>query len=84
MYCICIGNFYRRHDARHIEVAFCGSWWPDANCLVGKAYMQAVTVGCRINRHRFDAHFLAGSNDPEGNFPPIRDEYFFKHLYLKR
>jgi hypothetical protein len=48
----------------------------DANGFIGKLYVQAVLVGSRINGNGFDAHFAAGADDPEGNFPPVGDQYF--------
>ena len=41
--------------------------------------MEAFQVGLGVDGDRLDAEFLAGSNNPEGDFAAIRDEDFLEH-----
>ena len=38
--------------------------------------MHGVGIGGGMDRHRGDAHFLAGPDDPQGDFTTIGDEIF--------
>ena len=46
--------------------------------LVGEAHVEAVTVGRRVDRDRFDAHFAAGPDDAQGDFTAVSDENFLE------
>ena len=43
-----------------------------------------MSVGQRVDSHCIDAHFLAGTDDPEGDFAAVGNEYFVKQECLAR
>ena len=72
------GGHRRRQDGRHIQVAVLYRGRADADALVGKAHMKSLPVRLRKDRHRGDAHLLAGADDPHRDLAPVGDEYFCK------
>jgi hypothetical protein len=44
--------------------------------------MKAILVRCGINRNGIDAHFFAGSLNPQGDFTPVGNEYFLEQSLL--
>ena len=52
----------------------------DVHGLVGKANVERRAVGIRIDGHGADAHFATGAHDAQGNFAPVCNENFFKHI----
>jgi hypothetical protein len=41
--------------------------------------VEGFFIGGGVNGYRFYAHFFTGTDDAEGNFSAIGNEYFFKH-----
>jgi len=41
--------------------------------------VHGIDVGLGIDGHGFDVQFLAGTDDPDGNFTAIGYENFLKH-----
>ena len=74
-----IGDFGGTDDRLHVQIAFGARRRTDADALIGQLHMQCLTVGIRMHRHRFDAQFLAGADDPQGDFAAIGDQDFMKH-----
>ncbi len=75
-----IGDFGGGDDVDHVEVRILAGRRTDAHGLVGKAYVEAVFIGGGIDGHGFDAHFLARTNDTQGNLTAVCNQYFFEHV----
>jgi hypothetical protein len=74
-----IGDFGGADDGRNVEIAVAEAGRADADGLVGKAHVQRVAVGLAVDGDGANAQFLAGADDPQGDFAAIRDEDFVKH-----
>src|ERR1700730_8214650 len=74
-----IGDLRRGHDMRDVEVRIKTSRLSDAYRLVGEFDMQAFLIRRRVDRYGLDAHLSTGTNDPEGNFSSVGNQYLFKH-----
>jgi hypothetical protein len=46
--------------------------------FVGVADMGGVPVGVGVDGDGFNAQFMTGANNPQGNFPAIRHQQFLK------
>ena len=46
--------------------------------------MQAPGIRLGIYRNRFDTHPFTGSDDPDGNFAAIGNQYFLEHHNLSQ
>src|SRR5207253_10196564 len=71
-------DFSGRDDCRDVQVRQVGRRRTDANAFVGQTQMHQLFVGSRVNRDGLDAHFLAGAQDPQGNFTAVGDQDFFQ------
>src|SRR5207302_5539686 len=47
--------------------------------FVGEAHVQSIAVRFRINCHRGDIQFLAGTDHTQGDFTTIRYQYLAEH-----
>jgi len=74
-----IGDFGGADDAVNAQVTFGGRGFADADGLIGQLHMHGVDVGLGIDGHGFDIQFLAGPNDPDGDFAAIGYKNFLKH-----
>ena len=52
---------------------------PDADGLVRELHMERIHIRLGIHGQRFDAEFLAGADDPEGDLAAVGDEDFLEH-----
>ena len=52
--------------------------YPAAN--VRHLDMKSIFVCIRVDRSCLNSQFLTGTNNPDGNFSAIRNEYSFKHM----
>src|SRR5205823_6153692 len=73
-----VGDFRRADDGGDVEIAARALRRADADRLVGEAYVGAVAIGLRVNRHRLDSQLFAGGDDANGNFAPIGDQDLLK------
>jgi hypothetical protein len=71
-----VGDFGGADDRRNVQVAVASRRRADAQRFVGEAYMHQVTVGLRVNGDGADTEFLAGAQDPQGNFAAVGDHDF--------
>ena len=74
------GYFGSSNEGRNVEVALCGCGRADAHGFVGEFDVQAVFVGFGMDGDGGDAHFTAGSQDAQGDFAPVGDQYFFSMI----
>ena len=74
------GDLGRAQDVGNISVAESGVGRPDADLLVGCAYMRARRIGLRKDRHGLNAEFLTGPNHPERNLTAIGYQHFLEHV----
>jgi hypothetical protein len=65
-----LGNFNELIDSK---VAVTGGRRADMIGLISIANVGGVAVGVGVNGNGFDAQFMAGANDTQGNFSPIGD-----------
>ena len=63
-------------DALLIQIAVRGFCPADAHRLVRQGHMEGIPVRLRIHRHRGNAHFLAGPDDPDRDLAPVGNENF--------
>ena len=73
------GDFGSSNEGGNVEVALCGCGRADAHGFVSEFDVQAVFVGFRMDGDGGDAHFTAGTQDAQGDFAPVGDQYFFQH-----
>jgi len=74
------GALRRGHELFDVEVAPGGLGLAKEHGFVRLQDMQAEGVGLGIHGNRENPHFLAGPDDPEGNFAPVGNQHFFKHV----
>ena len=73
------GDLAGRDDGRKRQIALCRCWGADADRLVCHAHMHGIRIGGRMDGNGFNAHFTAGTHDPEGDFASVRDKDFIEH-----
>ena len=78
-----IGDFGRAQNPRDVPVTLVARRRPNAYIFIGSADVQRIGVGLRMNGHRLDPKFFAGTNDPKCDFAPICDEDFLKQCVLE-
>ena len=72
-------NFCGADNAIYAKIAvdrFCG---PNTDRLIRTANVSGITVGLTKDGDGRNAHFFAGSNDSQGDFTTIGDEYSVIH-----
>jgi hypothetical protein len=79
MKCVTTRGHRQIDDAVGVQVADHGVG-ADVVGFIGLLDVQRVTVGVGVYRYRANAHFLAGADDPDGDFTTVGDEYFLDHV----
>ena len=74
-----VRDFRRADDAVNAQITFRRRRFADANGFVGQLHVHGIGIRLRINGHGADVQFLAGADDPNGDFAAIGDQNFFKH-----
>ncbi len=74
-----IRDFSRADDPVNAQVTFRRRRAADANGFIGHLHVHRVGIHFGINGHRPDIQFLAGANNPNGDFTAIGDQNFLKH-----
>ena len=74
-----VGDLGRADDAAHLQVALRAGGGTDADGLISEVDVHGVGVCLGVNSDGFDVKFLASTDDPEGNFASVSDQYFFEH-----
>ncbi len=72
------GNGGGRQHGLDRQVAVLGRRRADAHAFVGEAYVHGVGVGGGMDGDRGNAHFAAGAQDAQRDFPPVGDQDLFK------
>ena len=78
---ICIGDFSRGDDIGDIEIRLRAWRRTYTDGLIGKTHMEAISVGSTIYRYGLDAHFLAGTNNSQGNLTAVGYQDFLEHVF---
>ncbi len=73
------GDFRRRNNAGHVQIALGTARRPNAHRLIGKADVEGIAVGLGIDGDRADTQLFAGTNHPQGDFTTIGDQDFLEH-----
>jgi hypothetical protein len=68
----------RCDDVGNVEVAFAAGGLANADRLIGQLNMEGMAINRGMYSHGGNAHFFAGTNDAERNFPTISDQNFGK------
>ena len=79
-----IGDFSRRNDGGHIEIALGRRGGADAYRLVGEFDVFGFSVGFGIDHYRFDAEFAASALHAQGDLASVGNQDFFEHAQLPR
>ncbi len=66
-------------DGLGVQVALRGGLASEGVRLVRQADVEGVPVELGVDRHRRDAELPAGSDDPDRDFAPVRDEHLLQH-----
>jgi hypothetical protein len=74
-----LGDLGDAEDIRDVQVTVLGFSRADAEFFVGQHGVERCPVGLGIDGHGFDAQFLGGPDDPEGDFPPVGDQDLREH-----
>ena len=77
-----VADLRRANDPVDQQVAFGGGAPADAIGLVGEGEVLGAAVRFTENRDGLDAHFAAGTDNPQGDFTPVGDENSLKHCRL--
>ena len=70
-----VGYLRGADNSRNIQVAFARCGRTDADGLIGLPDIFEIFVGLRIDDHGLDAQFVAGPDDPKGDFPPVGNQH---------
>ena len=62
-----------------IQVAVRRFGGADAHGLGGQLDVEGLRVRLRVDGHRLDARLPAGPQHPEGDLPPVGDQYPLQH-----
>ena len=73
------GDLRGADDGGNVQIAVRASGGPDADVLVGKAHVQRVLVGLRIDGNSLDAKLAAGDDHAQRDLAPIRNQDFLEH-----
>ncbi len=76
-----VGDFRRRDDGGHIQIALRRSRRADADRLIGKTDVERVAVRFAVDGDGTDPQFFAGADDAKCDFAAIGDEQFSKHRF---
>lgn len=79
---ICAAFFDGIEDRFGIQIRLCRGLSPKCVCLVGESNVEGVAVEFAVDSDGGDAEFTTGANDSYGNFAPVGDEYFRKHVLM--
>src|SRR5579864_4011342 len=75
-----VGDFGGADDRGNVEIAARTLSRTDANRLVSKAHMQAMTIGLGINGDGPNSQILASADDANGDLASIGDQDFLEHI----
>src|SRR5438552_2279552 len=65
------------------QVALAAGSFADTNGLVGQLHVHRICVNLGIDRYGADVQLLAGANDADGDFAPVRYQNLLKHLAIE-
>ena len=78
-----IGDFRRADYPINTQVALAAGSFADTNGLVGQLHVHRICVNLGIDRYGADVQLLAGANDADGDFAPVRYQNLLKHLAIE-
>src|SRR5690606_6797583 len=73
------GDFGGADDGRHIQIAVGTARRSDADVFIGKAHVQRVLVGFRVNGNGLDAELARGADDAQRDLPAVGNKDLFEH-----
>ena len=73
------GGLGHRQQGVLIQIAVRGLGGADAHRLPRQLDMEGVRVRLGVNGHRLDPQLPAGPQDPQGDLPPVGDQYPPQH-----
>jgi hypothetical protein len=74
-----VAHFGGAHDPVDLQITFRAGRRADTNRFVGQLDMERIDVGFGIDGESPDPQLLAGPDDAERDFAPIRDKNFLEH-----
>src|SRR6185503_12568568 len=75
-----ICDFRRADYAIYAQITLGTGSFADANGFVRQLHVHRICIHLGIDRHGADVQLLAGANDADGNFAPVRYQNLLKHL----
>ena len=79
VYGIRLGDLRGAQDIGDVEIAVRGLGRADADLLISKHGMQGSSVDLRVHGYGFEAQFLGGTDDAQGDLSAVGDQDFRKH-----
>ena len=83
MNCFGLCDFGGSNQGRNVQVALRAGCRANADRFIGQFDIFGFTVGFRVHDNRFDAHFAAGAQYPQGDLAAVGNQDFFKHGLLQ-
>src|SRR5579859_1905332 len=77
-----VGDLGGSHDMWDIEIGIEAGGLSNTHGFISELDMQAFLIRRGVDRYGLDAHLATGTNDPEGNFSSVGDQYLFKHVVI--
>jgi len=71
-----VRDFRRADDAVNPQITVRRGGLADANGFIGQLNVHGIGVRFRINGDGADVQFFAGADDPNGDLPDWRPEFF--------
>src|SRR5687767_15827500 len=74
------GDLRRRDDAGDVQIALTRESRPDADVVIGIAYVKRIAVCFRVNGDGLETELFAGDDDAKRNLAAVGDENLIEHL----
>jgi hypothetical protein len=74
-----VGDFRGADYVGDVQITFAAARRPDAHGFIGKAHVQRIPVGLRIDGDRLDSQLLARADDPQGDLAAVGYQNFVEH-----
>src|SRR6202035_4382666 len=74
-----VGDFRRADYLWNVQVTLTAARRPDTHRFIREAHVQRIAVRLAIHCHRGNTQFLAGTDNPQGDFPAISYKDFLEH-----
>ena len=82
MDCVRMADFRRRNNRRNVQIAVGGRRRSDADGFIREADVHRLGIRRRMDRDRFNSHFMRGTMDAKRNLATVGDQDFLNaHIY---